>query len=98
MTLETIKKSIRNIPNYPKEGIQFKDITTAIKQPEIFKEVIDMFVQHYKNEHIDYVIDSLKKNTTKVKNIRSYLLTALYNSYETLDHYYRSEVNYDLYG
>lgn len=56
MTLETIKKSIRNIPNYPKEGIQFKDITTAIKQPEIFKEVIDMFVQHYKNEHIDYVI------------------------------------------
>lgn len=56
MTLETIKKSIRNIPNYPKEGIQFKDITTAIKQPEIFKEVIDMLVQHYKNEHIDYVI------------------------------------------
>ena len=56
MTLETIKKSIRNIPNYPKEGIQFKDITTAIKQPEIFKEVIDIFVQHYKNKHIDYVI------------------------------------------
>ncbi len=56
MTLETIKKSIRNIPNYPKEGIQFKDITTAIKQPEIFKEVIDILVQHYKNEQIDYVI------------------------------------------
>lgn len=50
------------------------------------------------NEHINYVIECLKNNTTKIGNIRSYLLTALYNSYTTQDHYYRAEVNHDFYG
>ena len=35
-TIENIKESIRNIPDFPVKGIQFKDITTAIKQPELF--------------------------------------------------------------
>ena len=56
MTLETIKNSIRNIPDYPKKGIQFKDITTALQNPEIFKETIGLLAEHYKNEQIDYVI------------------------------------------
>ena len=55
MTLQNIKDSVRNIPDYPKKGIQFKDITTAIKQPAIFKEIIDLFFEHYKNKKIDYV-------------------------------------------
>lgn len=49
-------------------------------------------------EHIEYVLDCLKKTTTKVRCIKSYLLTALYNSLTTIDHYYRAEVNHDLYG
>ena len=40
----------------------------------------------------------MQKNTTKIGNIRSYLLTTLYNSHTTQDHYYRAEVNYDFYG
>ena len=36
-------------------------------------------------EHIEYVIGSLEKNTTEIKNMRAYLLTALYNSIDTLD-------------
>ncbi len=47
--------------------------------------------------HIEYVLDALKKNTTKVRNIRSYLLTALYNAL-TIGPYYTAEVNHDLYG
>lgn len=48
--------------------------------------------------HIEYVLDAMSKNTTKVRCIKSYLLTALYNSTATIEHYYRAEVNHDLYG
>ena len=40
----------------------------------------------------------MKDNTTKVKNIRSYLLTTLYNAPNTIDSYYQAEVNHDLHG
>ena len=36
-----IKKNIRNIPDYPKKGILFRDITTLIKDKDAFKECID---------------------------------------------------------
>ncbi len=49
-------------------------------------------------EHIRYVIDCMKKNTTKIGNIRAYLLTALYNAPNTINNYYQSEVNHDMYG
>lgn len=48
--------------------------------------------------HIAYVIGCLQGNTSKVGNIRSYLLTSLYNAALTIDNYYRAEVNHDLYG
>lgn len=47
--------------------------------------------------HVEYVLDCLNRNTTKVRNIRSYLLTALYNSF-TIGPYYTAEVNHDMYG
>lgn len=49
-------------------------------------------------QHIEYVLDCMKKNTTKVRNIRGYLLTALYNAPTTIEHYYQSAVQHDLYG
>lgn len=48
--------------------------------------------------HIAYVLGCLWENTSKVGNIRSYLLTSLYNAALTIDNYYRAEVNHDLYG
>ena len=47
--------------------------------------------------HIEYVIGCLKKNTTKITNIKKYLLTALYNAPSTIEAYYTAEVNHDLY-
>ena len=49
-------------------------------------------------EHIKYVIDSMGRNTTKIRNIKSYLLTALYNAPNTIGNYYQAEVNHDMYG
>lgn len=48
--------------------------------------------------HIEYVLFALHRNTTKVGNIRAYLLTALYNAPMTISNYYNAEVNHDMYG
>ncbi len=48
----TIKSRIRTIPNYPKKGIMFRDITTLIKDPVGFRLVIDSLTQRY--IHDDY--------------------------------------------
>ena len=50
MDIEHLKRSIRNIPDYPKPGIQFKDITPILQDPELFGNVIDIFYDRYKNE------------------------------------------------
>ena len=49
-------------------------------------------------EHIEYVIDCMKSNTTEVRNIKKYLLAALFNAPSTMDSYYNARVNHDLYG
>ena len=56
MSLSDIKNSIRNIPNYPKPEIQFKDITTAMKQSNILREIIDTLAMRYNDAKIDYVV------------------------------------------
>jgi adenine phosphoribosyltransferase len=47
---------IRDVPDFPKEGIIFKDITTLAKNPEAFREVIDILAEHYADEEIDVVV------------------------------------------
>lgn len=49
-------------------------------------------------DHIRYVLSCLKRSTTKVNNIKAYLLMVLYNAPNTMDSFYQFEVNYDLYG
>lgn len=53
--IETIKKSIRDIPNFPKEGIIFKDITTALKNNAIFHSSIDYLYEFFKDKNITKV-------------------------------------------
>jgi adenine phosphoribosyltransferase len=50
------KSIIRDIPDYPKKGIIFKDITTLLKDPRAFHDVINVFYEKLKNEKIDKVI------------------------------------------
>ncbi len=47
-------------------------------------------------EHISYVLESLQKNTTQVKNVKAYTLTALYNAPATIGQYYASQVSHDM--
>ncbi len=50
------------------------------------------------SEHIEYVLDSLKKNTSDVRNIKKYMLAVLFNAPSTIDSYYSALVNHDLHG
>ena len=48
--------------------------------------------------HIQYVLECLHDTTTKVRNVKAYLLTCLFNAPSTIGNYYRAEVNHDMYG
>ena len=48
--------------------------------------------------HVGYVVDCLKKNTTKVTNIKKYMLASLFNAPTTISSYFRAEVNHDFVG
>ncbi|KAL2895071.1 Adenine phosphoribosyltransferase 1 chloroplastic [Bienertia sinuspersici] len=50
-----ISSSIRVIPNFPKPGVMFQDITTMLLDPKAFKDTIDLFVERYKDKDISVV-------------------------------------------
>ena len=62
------------------------------------REVVKGRFLKINSSHLEYVFDCIDRNTTKVGNIKAYLLAALYNAPATMDSYYRAEVNHDLYG
>ncbi len=49
-------------------------------------------------EHLRYVIECMRNTSTKITNIKAYMITALYNAPMTMNHYYQQEVNYDMRG
>lgn len=61
-------------------------------------QIVKSRLMKLNEEHIRYVMDCMKENTTKIRNIRQYLLAALYNAPATINSYYAALVNHDLYG
>lgn len=62
------------------------------------REVVKSRMLKLNSQHVEYVFDAIDQNTTRIHNIKAYLLTALYNAPATMDSYYRAAVNHDLYG
>jgi adenine phosphoribosyltransferase len=56
MSAEDLRAKIREIPDFPKPGILFYDITTLLKDGKSFKKAIDQMLQPYKKEKIDIVV------------------------------------------
>ncbi len=56
MNLEKVIASIRNVPDFPKPGIMFKDITTAMKDPEVLRYIVDVLYDYYKDKGITKVV------------------------------------------
>ncbi|URJ29154.1 adenine phosphoribosyltransferase [Blochmannia endosymbiont of Camponotus modoc] len=54
--LELIKKSIQFVPNYPKKGILFRDITELLKNPQAYSASITLLAYHYRNHKLTKVV------------------------------------------
>lgn len=61
-------------------------------------EVVKSRFLKLNSSHLQYVMETLKKTTTKIGNIKAYMLTALFNAPGTISHYYQQEVQHDMYG
>ena len=72
--------------------------TFWVNSEEMPKEAVKSRFLKLTHGHIEYVLLSLKRNTSDVKNIRAYLITTLYNAPTTKDAFFTSLVNHDMYG
>lgn len=61
----------------------------------VSQKVISSRLLKLNSNHIEYVIECMDNCTSKIKNIKQYMLTALYNSLSTIENYYTAQVNYD---
>ncbi|KVH95515.1 Adenine phosphoribosyl transferase [Cynara cardunculus var. scolymus] len=55
--IDAIKSTLRVVPDFPKPGILFLDITTLLLDPKAFKDTIDLFVERYKQKNISVVAE-----------------------------------------
>ncbi|MEM5871436.1 MAG: adenine phosphoribosyltransferase [Candidatus Aenigmatarchaeota archaeon] len=53
-----LKEKIRTIPDFPKPGVMFKDITTLLKDPKAFRFAVQEMVKHFKGKKIDKVVSA----------------------------------------
>ncbi|XP_010433445.1 PREDICTED: adenine phosphoribosyltransferase 4-like isoform X2 [Camelina sativa] len=56
--IDGIKTKIRVVPDFPKKGIMFQDITTLLLDPKAFKDTIDLFVERYRHMNISVVAEA----------------------------------------
>lgn len=61
-------------------------------------QVVKSQLMKLNGEHIKYVLSCMRENTTRIRNIKQYLLAALYNAPMTISSYYTALVNHDMYG
>ena len=54
--MEALRSAIRDIPDFPKQGIIFKDITPILQDADLLKRVVDVFADRYRSMRIDKVL------------------------------------------
>ncbi len=70
--------------------------TVRVNQEDIPAAVVQSRFLKLDREHILYVMEAMRRNTTQVANIRAYTLSALYNAPVTIDQYYTAQVSHDM--
>lgn len=70
--------------------------TIRVNGEDVPHDVVKSTFLKLNGSHIEYVLEAMDNNTSNVRNIRSYLITALYNSRLTLNSYWQSRVNHDM--
>ena len=54
--IDAVRARIRDVPDFPKKGIVFKDITPVLSDPKLFRGVVDAFVARWRGERIDKIV------------------------------------------
>lgn len=72
--------------------------TIRVNGEEMLPEVVKSRFLKLNSTHIDYVLTAMKNSASDIRNIRAYLITALYNAPTTIDSYYSAWVNHDMHG
>ena len=78
------------------EVIMSKSPTTVIASNEYPTELVKSRFLKLNSSHIEYAIDCFNQNSTKVRNIKKYLLAILFNAPSTISGYYTAEVHHDM--
>ena len=79
------------------EAVCSKREAIRVAGNDLPQEVVKSRLLKLDDCHIRFVFDCLNHNTTRIRNIKQYLLTTLYNAPVTMGNYYSSQVNHDLY-
>ena len=90
------KEMVEGIFNLILETVLAKNEEITIAGDVYPKNLVKSKFLKLNYSHVEYVINCLGKNTTKVRNIKSYLLASLFNAGSTISSYYRAEVNHDM--
>lgn len=80
------------------EVVCVKRTTIRIAGEEYPYELVKSKFLKLRSNHLEYVMGCMKDTTTKISNIKAYMVTALYNAPSTINHYYQQEVQHDMYG
>lgn len=80
------------------EVVCVKRTTIRIAGEEYPYELVKSKFLKLRSSHLEYVMGCMKDTTTKISNIKAYMVTALYNAPSTINHYYQQEVQHDMYG
>lgn len=56
VVLAALKGKIRDVPNFPKDGILFKDITTLLQDPQAFRQAVDLMAATYRDKAVELVV------------------------------------------
>jgi hypothetical protein len=78
------------------ETVVSKSESIVIASSKYPTELVKSKFLKLNSSHVEYVVDCLKSNTTKVRNIKKYLLAVLFNAPTTISGYYQAEVNHDM--
>ena len=93
---DTYREDLDEIVELMVETVCARRKTTRIAGSDFPHEVVRSRFLKLDSEHIRFVMDSLQKNTTEVRNMKQYLLTVLFNAPTTISNHYTSQVNHDM--
>ena len=94
----TFSVRIREIMDIMLDAVCSTAPTIRINGEDMPQQVVKSRFLKLNSSHIEYVLEAMNKNPSDIRNIRAYLLTALYNASLTIDNYYSALVNHDFYG